>query len=96
VKTFGEAVVESAAVKSLVIDAQAGMRRMMAPKQDKDGKITEPGAPAAKIQEFFKTWKPDVRAAGPRVSAFDKSMASVATFTPEQRAALLKQLQAAK
>lgn len=96
VKLFGQEVIDAAATKSLVIDAQAAMRRMMVPKTDKDGKVTEPASTAAQIQAFFKDWKPGVRAAGPRVSAFDKAVGAVASFTPEQRAALLKQLQAAK
>jgi len=81
IKLFGEDVVNSAATDSLVITVQALVRRGIAK-----------GTSQADIQKAVTEWKPDVRSVV-RVSAFDKAKSSLETFTPEQRAELLKALQ---
>lgn len=91
---FGAEAVYNAAVDSFVITIQAAMRRKMVDKKDKDGKVTVPASSAAEIQAYVAEWKPDSRTVV-RQSAVDKALSAVKTMTPEQRAALLAQLQQA-
>lgn len=91
-KAFGEDVVNSAAEDSLIITVQALMRRMMQPKVDKAGKVTKAASTAAEIQAAVAAWKPDVRTLV-RQSAFEKATSSLDKLTPDERKALLAQLQ---
>lgn len=84
VEVLGEDVVISRAKASLVIDIQAGMRRLM-----------EKGKTEEEVQAWVAGWKPEVREVGPRLSPFEKAMASVGKLTPEQREELRRQLEAA-
>lgn len=79
VKVYGEDVVASNAKGAIVISAQAFLRRNI----DK---------PQAELQKAADGWKPGVRAAGTRKSAFEKVTDSLSSLTPEQKAELLKQL----
>ena len=81
IKHFGEAVVNSASQDSLVISAQALMRRMISKgKTDKE------------IQDALTAWKPDVKSVI-RQSAFEKAAKSVESMSDTERAELLKKLQ---
>lgn len=82
VKAYGTEVVGTAAKGAIVISLQAFMRRMI-----------EKGKTAAEIQEAAKTWKPDVRSVV-KQSAFEKATASLDKLSPQERAELLKKLQA--
>ncbi len=95
VKSYGEEVVNAAAEDSLVITVQALMRRLMAGKKDKEGKVVTPGKNQAEIQAAVNAWKPDVRSVV-RQSAFEKATSSIDKLTPEERKALLAKLQALK
>lgn len=94
VKLFGEEVVNSAASDALVINVQAGMRRMMVPKFDKAGKVTTPPSTTDQIVAWVKTWKPDVRTVV-RQSAFEKAKSSLSVMSADERKALLAELQKA-
>lgn len=83
VDLFGEEVVDGAAEDSLVISVQALMRRMMqAGKSDEE------------VQKAVSEWKPEVRTVI-RQSAFEKASGAIGKLTAEERAELLKKLQAA-
>ena len=84
VKAYGEEVVASAAKGALVISAQAYMRRMI-----------EKGKTPAEIQGEISKWKPDVRQVV-KMSALEKATTSIDKLSPQERAELLKKLQAAK
>jgi hypothetical protein len=93
VTKFGEDVVNSSSEDALIITVQALMRRMMVPKVNKEGKVTAPVATPAEIQAAVDAWKPDVKTLV-RQSASERAMAAVTKMTPEERAELLKKLQA--
>ena len=95
VKLFGEDVVNASAEDSLIINVQALVRRMIAPKTDKSGKVTAQGKTAAEVQAAVTAWKPDVRTLV-RQSAFEKASSSLDKLTPDERKALLAKLQALK
>jgi len=95
VKLFGEDVVNATSEDSLIITVQALIRRMMAPKVDKAGKVLAPGSDAAAIQAAVSAWRPDVRTLV-RQTAFEKASSSLDKLTPEERKALLAKLQALK
>lgn len=80
VKSFGEAVVESAARGSLVITIQAAMRRLL-----------EKGKSAKEIQDQLATWKPGVREVS-KASAFEKATSQIGKLSPEERKALMDKL----
>lgn len=80
---FGAEVVAAAAIDSLVITVQALMRRLMA-----KGKST------AEIQAEVDKWKPEVRTLV-KQSAFEKASNAISKMSAEERAELLKKLQAA-
>lgn len=82
VKLFGKPVVAAHAGGSIVISAQAFMRRLIA-----KGKTPQ------QIQDEIKPWKPDVRSAV-KQSAFEKATAALNKLSPEERAAVLKEAQA--
>lgn len=83
VARFGEGVVVSAARGSIVIDAQAFMRRHI-----------EKGQEA--IQGLLNAWTPGVRQPGTKKSAFDKAAAAIGSLSAEERAELIKKLKGAK
>lgn len=85
VAKFGEAVVASKAVDSLVIDVQANVRRLLRAKE----KYTP-----AQIQEKISAYKPSASNTVRR-SPVEKMSDLVGKMTAEQKAELLKQLQAA-
>lgn len=82
VTLFGKAVVSAHAGGSIVISAQAFMRRLIAK-----------GSTPQQIQDSIKTWKPDVRSSV-KQSAFEKATAALNKLSPEERAAVLKEAQA--
>lgn len=90
VTAFGKEVVAGAAIDSLVITVQAGIRRALEDKVAKDGKVT-PGKSVAEIQAMYANWRPDVRTVV-RQSAFEKAQTSIKSLTAEERAALLAEL----
>lgn len=81
VTKFGKEVVAAHAGGSVVISAQAFIRRHIAK-----------GSTPAQIQEALKTWKPDVRSAV-KQTAFEKAAKSLAGLSEAERAQLLKDLQ---
>jgi hypothetical protein len=91
VALYGKDVAYNAAIDSLVITVQAGMRRAMEDKVSKDGKVT-PGKTQAEIQALYgPNWRPDVRTVV-RQSAFEKAQTSIKQLSAEERAALLAEL----
>lgn len=80
-KAFGAEVVFNAAKSAIVISAQAFMRRHI-----------EKGADAKKVQEELTKWKPDVRSVV-KQSAFEKVTSNIGKLSPEERKALLAELQ---
>lgn len=93
VAAYGEDAVANAAIDALVITVQAGMRRMMVDKRDKDGKVKEAAKKAEEIQAAFKEWKPDTRTIV-RQTAFERASSALDKLSPEERAKLLQSLQA--
>lgn len=83
VKKFGEEVVASNARGAIVIAAQAFLRRNIE-------------KPAAELQKAADEWKPGVRAAGTKKSAFEKVTDALGSLSDEEKAALLKQLKGGK
>src|SRR6267142_4786139 len=84
VKNFGEDVVFNAAKSTVIISLQAFVRRHL-----------EKGSDQATMQKETSAWKPDVRSMV-KMSAFEKATDSVKKLSPEERANLLKTLQAMK
>lgn len=81
-KAFGDEVVASAAKGAIVISLQAYMRRLI-----------EKGKTAAEIQTEVKAWKPDTRSIV-KQSAFEKATSQLDKLSAQERADLLKKLQA--
>ncbi len=79
-KLFGDEVVAAHSHGSIVISAQAAMRRLI-----------EKGKSAQEIQAALKDWKPGVRDAV-KVSAFDKASSAIEKLSEQERADLLKRL----
>lgn len=84
VAQFGEAVVASAAIDSIVIGVQALVRRHAAGTEKTPGKSQE------EIQKIVDGYKPGVGAT--RKSPVDKVASLVSQMSAEDRAALLRQL----
>lgn len=84
VAQFGEAVVFSNAVDSIVIGVQALVRRHAVGTEKTPGKSQE------EIQALVSAYKPGVGTV--RKSPVEKIGNLIGTLTPEQKAALLKQL----
>jgi hypothetical protein len=80
---FGQDVVAAHANGSIVISLQAFMRRH----------IEKSDFSLQKLQDAVKVWKPDVRSVV-RMSAFDRAAGSIDKLSPQERAELLKRLQA--
>jgi hypothetical protein len=80
VDRFGETAVYKQALGALTVTAQSGLR-----SQFKQGKSPQ------EIQAWAKEWKPGERKAGK--SPREKLMEQLAGMTPEERAALLKEVQ---
>jgi len=89
---FGADVVFGKAMDSLVIDVQALVRRHLKGSTDKDGKVTTKPKTQAEIQEIVKAWIPGVGAV--RKSPVEKVGTLIGQMSAEEKAALLKQLQA--
>lgn len=87
VEAFGADVVYTKAKQSIVIDAQAYIRRQITP--NKDGVA----ASAEQVQSAIASWKPDNRA-GTKVSAADKAKKAIGAMSAEERKELLKSLKA--
>lgn len=83
VKAFGEDVVAAASQDSIVISLQAYARGLL-----------KKGKPDAEVIAAAKAWRPNVRNVI-KQTAFEKASSAITSLTPEERAALLKQLQAA-
>lgn len=83
-KLWGEQVVYAAAKNAIVISVQATMRRAI-----------DAGKSAAEIQKVVDEFKPDVRNVV-KQSAFEKATGAIKSLSAEERAKLLKELQAAK
>lgn len=92
VAKFGEDTVYNKFVDATTIDIQAGMRRKMVDKVDKDGKVTTVASSAEEIQAWAYEYRPSTGSAV-RQTALEKATAAAKGMTPEQRAELLKQLQ---
>jgi hypothetical protein len=82
-KLFGDEVIWSRAKSALTIDLQALIRRMI-----------KAGKTAAEIHTAVAAWKPDVKTLVKK-SASEKISDLASQLTPEERKALLKQLQSA-
>ncbi len=87
---FGSDAIYNAAVDSITIAIQAGIRRQMTERVNKAGVKTPPATPEA-IQAWADAYQPGAGVV--RQTAAEKALAAVKTMTPEQRAALLAQLQ---
>jgi len=83
-ETYGDAVVAAAAKGAIIISLQAFMRRHI-----------EKGTASAELQREAAAWRPDVRTVV-KQSALEKASSSIKQLSPEERAALLAQLQALK
>ena len=83
-KAYGDTVVAAAAKGAIVISLQAFIRRHI-----------EKGTTPANIQKEAAAWRPDVRTVV-KQSALEKASSSIKQLTPEERKALLAQLQALK
>jgi protein-arginine kinase activator protein McsA len=92
VTLFGEEVINASSEDALVITVQALMRRMMAPKVNKEGKVTSPAATQEQIQAAVDAWRPDVRTLI-RQTAFEKATSVLDKLSPEERQAILEKLQ---
>lgn len=84
VKAFGSDVVAAAAQDSIVISLQAYMRALL-----------KKGKPDTEVKAEAGKWRPNVRNVI-KQTAFEKATSAITSLTPEERAALLKQLQAVK
>ena len=78
---FGDEVVASNAAGAIVIALQAFMRRHIDKSQEE-------------LQSLVSAWKPDIRAAVVRKSAFEKASEAIGGLTPEQRKELIAKLKA--
>lgn len=81
VEKFGAEVVASAAQDAFTISIQALMRRNI----EKTGE---------ELQEIVDAWVPGVRQAGVRKTPFEKATAALKGMSDEERAELLRRLQA--
>lgn len=90
VEKFGEAVVASNAIDSLVISVQALVRRHMRPILNKDGSVKQKAKTPQEIQAIVSAWRPGIGSV--RRSPVEKIGDLVAQMTPEQKAELLKTL----
>lgn len=88
VAKFGEEVVYSHFLSSGVIALQSRMRAAMAPDVDAGKKPS-----AAKVTTALNDWKLGIRQPG--VSKLEKAKKFVGAMSDEEKAALLKELQAA-
>lgn len=93
VKKFGEDVVYNKFVDAVTIDVQAGMRRQLVDKTDKDGKVTSPAKSQEEIQAWANEYRPSA-GGGVRLTAVEKATNAIKSMTQEQRAALLAELTA--
>lgn len=84
-KRFGDAVVAAHAHGSIVISLQAMLRRHL-----------EKGTKPEDLTKAVAAWKPDVRTAGPKQSAFEKVSSNLDKLSPEERKALLAKLTSGK
>jgi hypothetical protein len=87
VEKFGADVVYTKARQSIVIDAQAYIRRQITP--NKEGAV----ASVDQVQTAILGWKPDNRA-GVKVSAADKAKKAISSMSADERKELLKSLKA--
>lgn len=81
VSKFGEEAVFNAARGAFVISLQAYGRRHI----EKD---------VAEIQNLISSWNPNERAPAVKQSAFEKASGALAKLSPEEKAELLRKLQA--
>ena len=75
-----------------MIGYQALIRRSLIAAKNKAGKVTRPAMTEAEIQVAADAWKPGTRNA--EEAAFRKAQKAMEGMTPDQRKALLAQLQA--
>lgn len=80
VKLFGGDVVAAASQDSIVISLQAYARALL-----------KKGKPDGEILAAVKQWKPNVRNVI-KQTAFEKATSAITSLSPEEKAALLKQL----
>lgn len=83
-KAFGDDVVKASAKGAVVISLQAFMRRLI-----------EKGKTQGEIQGEVSKWKPDTKTII-KQSAFEKATSALDKLSPQERADLLKKLQATK
>jgi hypothetical protein len=83
-KSYGDDVVAAAAKGAIIISLQAFMRRHI-----------EKGTALPEIQKEASAWRPDVRTVV-KQTALEKASSSIKQLSPEERKALLAQLQALK
>lgn len=83
IEKYGEELVTNKAHGALVIDIQAAMRRLITA-----GKSQE------EIQTAISAWQPGVRGPVTKQTAFQKASSALSSLTPEERAELLRKLQA--
>jgi hypothetical protein len=81
VEKFGAETVASNARGAIVISIQAFMRRHI----DK---------PLAELQEIVTAWRPDTRTPAVKKTAFERASSALGSLSAEERAELLKKLQA--
>jgi len=83
-QAYGDAVVAAAAKGAIVISLQAFLRRHI-----------EKGTALPELQKEAAAWRPDVRTVV-KQTALEKASSSIKQLSPEERKALLAQLQALK
>lgn len=82
VAAYGEDVIVNKAQAALVIDLQAVLRRNISKSPDE-------------LQTLVNGWKPGIRTAAVKQTAFEKAQAAIAAISsPEERKALLAKLKA--
>lgn len=89
---FGESVVYSKAMDSLVIDVQALVRRNLEERKDKAGKVISSPKNETEIQAIVAAWIPGAGAV--RKTPVEKIGSLISQMTPEEKKALLAQLKA--
>lgn len=83
IEKYGAELVCNKAHGALVIDIQAAMRRLITA-----GKSQE------EIQAAVSAWQPGVRGPVTKQTAFQKASGAIGQLSPEERAELLRKLQA--
>ena len=86
VEAFGEDVVKSHVISSIVIALQGRLRGWAKNQLEKDGKID-----ADKLQKAANEWKPGQ--ARPKMSAVEKAAKALEKMTPEELAQYKKMLE---